>query len=129
MDKIANPAPGFKSNPGRVITIEPFGGTVTVTLHGAVVTSSARAKLLREDTHEPVLYIPFEDIDFELLQPSATSSYCPYKGDASYWNASVPGEIRNDVMWAYLHPYDEMLPIKDHGAFYASRVDIETAGG
>jgi uncharacterized protein (DUF427 family) len=129
MDKIANPAPGFKSNPDRRITIELFSGTVTVTLSDAIIASSSRAKVLREGTYGPVLYIPFANIHFERLKPSETSTHCQYKGEASYWSGVVGGEIRKDVMWAYQHPYDEMLAIKDHGAFYPDRVRIETTEG
>lgn len=52
---------------------------------------------------------------------------CPFKGNASYWNASAVGEAADDVMWAYESPFDEMLDIKDHGAFYPNKVRIEAA--
>jgi len=52
---------------------------------------------------------------------------CPFKGNASYWNASAVGEAADDVMWAYQMPFDEMLGIKDHGAFYPNKVRIEAA--
>ncbi len=72
--------------------------------------------------------MPFADIRFDALTPSDTSTHCPYKGDASYWSAGAGGETCRDVMWAYQDPYDEMLAIKDNGAFYPDRVDIRTSG-
>jgi uncharacterized protein (DUF427 family) len=64
------------------------------------------------------------DIDFGKLQATDTSTHCPFKGDASYWSVR---DGAKDAMWAYQDPYDEMLEIKDHGAFYPNRVTIETA--
>ena len=118
-------SPGFARNPGHAITVDPFDGVVTVSFSSAIVASSKRAKMLREQGHADVLYIPFEDIYFEFLRRSETSTHCPYKGDASYWNVTAAGEAERDVMWAYEHPYEEMLAIRDHGAFYPDKVLVE----
>lgn len=120
-----NAAPGLKRNPSLAITVEPFDGVVTVRFSSAVIASSKNAKLLKEVGHSEVLYIPFEDVYFDFLRRSETSTHCSYKGDASYWNVIAAGEARDDVMWAYEHPYDEMLVIRDHGAFYPDKVSIE----
>ena len=105
--------------------MEPFDGVVTVAFSDAILASSDGALILREADYPPVFYIPFKDVYFELLKPSDTSTHCPYKGNASYWNASAAGEAVNDVMWAYERPFDEMMRIKDHGAFYPRKVRIE----
>ncbi len=118
-------APGFASNPDYRITVEPFDGVVTVSFSSAIIAASKNAKVLKETNHPDVFYIPFEDIYFDLLRRSETSSHCPYKGDASYWNVTAVGETEPDVMWAYEHPYEEMLAIRDHGAFYPDKVRIE----
>ena len=123
MQTAANPAPGFRSRPEHTITVEPFTKHVTVRANGAVVASSDQALLLKEHVYPPVIYIPFADIDFSMLAATDSSTHCPFKGDASYW--SVKDGAR-DAMWAYRHPYDEMSEIRDHGAFYPSRVTIET---
>jgi uncharacterized protein (DUF427 family) len=127
MQKAANPAPGFRQKPSHRITVEPFGGTVTVSFSDAVIASSQNAKVLREGDYPPVFYIPFEDIYFDFLQPTETRTHCPYKGEASYWSVSAVGEGQRDVMWAYLSPYDEMQAIKGHGAFYPDRVRVEAS--
>ena len=125
MNIAANPSPGFQRNPSHTITVEPFDGVVTVFFSDAILASSEKALVLREASYPPVFYIPFEDIYFELLKRSDTSTHCPYKGNASYWNASAAGEAVDDVMWAYERPFDEMTEIKDHGAFYPNKVRIE----
>lgn len=127
MDQIANPAPGFQRNPGKVITVEPYRGTVTVRSGETVIASSTNAKLLTESPYPPVLYIPFEDIDFGQLRKTEFSTHCPYKGDASYWSVLPAAEAGKGAMWAYERPFDEMVEIRDHGAFYANKVTIEAA--
>ena len=129
MDQIANPAPGFQSNPAKVITVEPYRGTVVVRAGDAVIATSTRAKLLSEPPYPQHFYIPFEDIDFTQLGKTALSTHCPYKGDASYWSVLPAGEAGKDAMWAYERPFDEMAEIRDHGAFYPNRVTIEATPG
>ena len=125
MDKAANPSPGFQRNPGRRITVEPFNGVVVVTFSDAIVASTGDALVLREEDYPPVFYVPFKDIYFEFLDRTDTHTHCPYKGDASYWGVTASGNAMKDIMWAYESPYDEMLRIKDHGAFYPNKVRIE----
>lgn len=121
----ANPSPGFRDRPDHRITVEPYEGTVTARLSDALLASSARAKVLREEGHPPRFYIPFDDIYFEFLERTDTKTRCPFKGEASYWRASAVGEAAEDAMWAYEHPYDEMLDIEDHGSFDPQKVKIE----
>jgi len=125
MNIAANPSPGFQRNQSYRISVEPFDGTVTVAFSDAILASTDKALVLREADRPPVFYIPFEDIYFEFLKRSETTTHCPYKGNASYWNATAAGEAVNDVMWAYERPYDEMVLIKNHGAFYPDKVRIE----
>lgn len=124
MDKLANPAPGFQRNPGKMITVEPYHGTVTVRAGDTIIASSRSAKVLTEAPYPAALYIPFGDINFEQLRKTELSTHCPYKGDASYWSV-LPASDGKDAMWAYEQPFDEMAGIRDHGAFYANKVTIE----
>ncbi|TPK31732.1 MULTISPECIES: DUF427 domain-containing protein [unclassified Mesorhizobium] len=129
MDKIANPAPGFQRNPDKVITVEPYKGTLTVRAGDTVIASSTNAKVLTEAPYPAAFYIPFADIDFSKLSGTRSSTHCPYKGDASYWSVLPAGEAGKDAMWAYEQPFDEMAEIRNHGAFYASKVSIEAKPG
>jgi uncharacterized protein (DUF427 family) len=125
MDQIANPSPGFQRNPGKVITVAPYDGTVIVRAGEAVIASSTKAKLLTEAPYPSVLYIPFADIDFTQLRGTDLSTHCPYKGDATYWSVLPAADNGKDAMWAYRQPVDEMAEIRDHGAFYPNKVAIE----
>lgn len=125
MDRYAHPSPGFRDHPDHTIDIRPFDGVVVVTFGEAIIASSEEALELRETNHPPVFYLPFKDVYFDFLAPSDTKTHCPFKGDASYWSATASGEAMKDVMWAYLSPFDEMIAIKDHGAFYPGKVRID----
>lgn len=122
---MSNPSPGIARHPEHTITVEPFRGTVNVRFGDVVIASSDNALELREASYPPVLYIPFEDIYFEHLLKTDTSTHCPFKGDASYWSVSAQGEAATDAMWAYQAPYDEMLAIMNHGAFDRKKVAID----
>jgi uncharacterized protein (DUF427 family) len=119
-------SPGFQSRPDHRITVEPFDGTVTVRLSDAIIASSQNAKVLREADYPPVFYIPFDDIYFDFFEKTDTRTHCPFKGDATYWRATAVGESADDVLWAYEHPYQEMLAIKGYGAFDPKKVRIDT---
>lgn len=122
---MSNPSPGTKRDPGHAITVAPYPKTVTVKFGDVVIASTKNALQLDEANHAPVLYIPFEDIYFEHLIATDTSTHCAFKGDASYWSVTGQGEGAKDVMWAYLSPYDEMDAIRDHGAFYPKKVTVD----
>lgn len=122
----ANPSPGFRDHPQTTITVEPHHGVVTVSFSDAIIASSDRAKVVKESGHDPVLYIPMDDVYWDFFRKSDTTSECPFKGQASYWNVWAVGESKDDVMWAYENPYDEMQALRGHVAFYPDRVRIET---
>ena len=75
MDQIANPAPGFQRNPGKVITVEPYHGTVVVRAGDTIIATSTAARLLSEPPYAPVFYIPFDDIDFSQLTRTDHSTH------------------------------------------------------
>jgi len=105
------------------ITVEPTPGTVTVRLGGRIVAESSRALTLREASYPAVQYVPLEDVDAEALVPSERTSYCPFKGTASYYSLRAGDEVSEDSVWYYPEPHDAVAPIAGHAAFYADRVD------
>jgi uncharacterized protein (DUF427 family) len=109
--------------PGHTITIEPTGVRVVARVGAQIVADTTRALTLREENYPPVQYIPLEDVDQTLLTASATQTYCPYKGDASYYSITAGGG-RPDAVWSYREPYDAVADIAGHVAFYTDQVDI-----
>ncbi len=106
--------------PDHPITITGSDAHVVVRAAGKVIADTRHALELREANYPPVLYIPREDADMALLERTAHASYCPYKGDASYY--SVVGGVANAV-WSYEAPYAAVEAIRGHLAFYPDRVE------
>jgi uncharacterized protein (DUF427 family) len=117
--------------PDHPITIEKTGSRVVARVGGQVVADTTRALTLQESTYPPVQYIPLEDVDQALLASSDTQTYCPYKGDASYYSIVLPESQDSavdltDSVWVYREPYDAVSPIANHVAFYPDRVEVVT---
>jgi len=115
--------PMLQPGPDHPITVTPTPARVVVTVAGKVVADTRRALTLQESTYPAVQYIPMDDVDRSLLQRTDTATYCPYKGDASYYSIPIGGERSVDAIWVYEQPYDAVAQIKDHVAFYPNRVD------
>jgi uncharacterized protein (DUF427 family) len=105
------------------ITVEPNRAHVTVTVAGRVVADTRAALTLREAAYPPVLYIPRADVDMTLLERTAHTSYCPYKGEAAYYGIPAGGPRSANAVWTYESPHPAVAVIKDHLAFYPNRVD------
>ncbi len=125
VDKTGEKGPGKVMPATPALRIEPFRGTVTVTFSDAMIASTDRALILHETGHEPVPYIPFEDIYFEFLEKNKSTTSCPLKGTASYWRVTAVGESAEDFMWAYETPFERARAIAGHGAFDRRRARIE----
>ena len=110
----------------HAIEIAPFGGRVRVRAGGAIVADSAHAMMLEETGLPPVFYLPRGDVRMEHFSPSARTSHCPHKGDASYFNLDAGDGPIADAAWSYEAPYPIALSIAGHLAFYADKVEIET---
>jgi uncharacterized protein (DUF427 family) len=110
------------------ITIRPTGSHVTVRVGGVTVAESDSALSLAEASYPVVQYIPIEDVDQSLLERTDSQTYCPYKGDASYYSLQTPdGQTETDLIWTYEQPYEAVSEIKGHVAFYANRAEITVA--
>jgi uncharacterized protein (DUF427 family) len=109
--------------PDHPITVTANPGRVVVKLAGKVIADSKRALILQESNYPPAQYLPREDVDFSLLERTDLQTYCPYKGDASYYSIPHGGEGSVNSVWTYETPYDAVAEIKDYVAFYPSRVD------
>jgi uncharacterized protein (DUF427 family) len=124
--KIGMKIPG----PDHPITVEHNPKRVRVTFGGRVVADSRRALTLREAGYKPVQYVPRADVDMALCERTHHASYCPYKGDASYFSLKVDGNVSENAAWSYEAPYAAVAVIKEHLAFYPRRVDgIEEGEG
>jgi uncharacterized protein (DUF427 family) len=126
---VSNSGPGWKKYPDHRITTRPAGVRVRVTFKGEVIADSRSAiemeETMKGSTVAPVVYyFPRKDVRMERLVRSSHHSYCPFKGQASYFSLANGPE---NAVWSYEQPYDEMTGIKDLLAFYPDKVDSITA--
>ena len=114
--------------PDHPISITPNPNRVVVTLAGKVIADTTHALTLREANYPAVQYVPREDVDMGALSRTESHTYCPYKGEASYFSIPVGGTRSLDAVWSYEEPYESVSAIKDHLAFYPDRVDAIEEG-
>jgi uncharacterized protein (DUF427 family) len=121
----ANPAPGFKKRPDHSIVTKPAGARVQVKAGGEVIADSGDALVMKEGTYASVYYFPRQDVTMDRLVRSSHTTYCPFKGTASYFSLRDGPE---NAVWSYEAPYDEMSAIRERLAFYPDKVDSIGAG-
>jgi uncharacterized protein (DUF427 family) len=109
--------------PDHPITIERNPNRVVISVAGRVIADTREALTLCESTYPPVQYVPRKDIDLALLERTDHATYCPYKGDCTYFSIPTGRERSINAVWTYEHPYPAVGSIKDHLAFYSDRVD------
>jgi uncharacterized protein (DUF427 family) len=125
---MANPAPGWANKPEHRVDLYPESRRVRVTYAGTVIADTSAALRVEETGHGPVHYIPAKDVRTDLLHKTGHHTYCPFKGEASYWTIAVAAKTSENAVWAYQTPYDEMQKLAGYFAFYNTRVDsIEAA--
>ena len=109
------------------ITITPTSGRVQVRINGELVADTRAALGLAESTYPVVQYIPLGDVDPAVLACTDTHTYCPYKGEASYYSVTAGDVTVEDVIWTYEKPYPAVAAIAGHVAFYPNMADISVA--
>jgi uncharacterized protein (DUF427 family) len=109
--------------PDHPISIEANTSHVVVTVGGKVIADTREALTLREAAYPAVEYIPRRDVNMTMLARSEHTTYCPDKGDASYYGIPAGGDRSLNAVWIYETPFEAMAQIRDYLAFYPDRVD------
>jgi uncharacterized protein (DUF427 family) len=109
--------------PDHPIVIARSGDRVLVKAAGRIVVDTRAALLLKEASYPPVYYLPRKDADMTLLSKTDHTTYCPYKGQCSYYSIAGGGDPSKNAVWTYESPYPSVMEIKGHLAFYPDRVD------
>ena len=109
--------------PDHPISIQRNPARVVVSVAGHVVADTRSALTLREADYSPVQYIPREDVDLSQLERTDHATYCPFKGDCSYYSIPAGGKKSVNAVWSYQEPFPAVEQIKGHVAFYPERVD------
>jgi uncharacterized protein (DUF427 family) len=112
--------------PDHPITITPTSGEVVARVGDTVVARTTSALTLQEASYPAVQYVPLADVDPQLITRTATTSWCPYKGEASYYSLTVDGRELTDAVWTYDDASPAVRQIAGHVAFYPDRVEVTT---
>jgi uncharacterized protein (DUF427 family) len=114
----------FVKHPDYNLSLRQYEGSVEVWFHGEKIASTRQAIEMSEAEYALVYYIPFADCIVTHFDKTGHSTYCPFKGNASYWSLGVNSEHRENCVWGYEEPYDEVAGIANHVAFYPDKVDV-----
>jgi uncharacterized protein (DUF427 family) len=109
--------------PDHPIAIETNPSRVVIAVGGKIIADTSNALTLREASYPAVQYIPRRDVEMTALTRSEHTTYCPYKGEASYYSIPAGGARSVNAVWTYEAPFEAMAQIKDYLAFYPDRVD------
>jgi uncharacterized protein (DUF427 family) len=110
--------------PDHPIAITRNAHHIVVKAAGHVIADTREALTLKEAHYPPVQYIPLRDVDIKQLARTEHATYCPYKGDCSYYSIPIGGARSVNAVWRYEHPYAAVADIKGHVAFYPDRIDM-----
>jgi uncharacterized protein (DUF427 family) len=102
---------------------------VVVELGGRVLAYTTRAVRVCETSHPPVFYVPREDVTGGVLERASGTSWCEWKGAATYWDAVVDGRRVPAVAWSYEQPAPGYERLRAAVAFYPGRVDRALVDG
>jgi uncharacterized protein (DUF427 family) len=103
--------------------LEPSSKSVRVFFAKQLIAESAAAYRVLETSHPPSWYIPRNDVRMEFLTATARTSFCEWKGNATYFTARIADEIAQDAAWSYASPNPRFAVIKDCLAFYPNRFE------
>lgn len=125
MFKREAPAPGQESvwDYPRPPRLEPTTRRLRVVFAGVTIADTLRGYRVLETSHPPVYYIPPSDLQRQYLLPAAGSSFCEFKGQASYYHVVVGARRAENAAWYYSKPTAAFMPIAGAVAFYAGKLD------
>jgi uncharacterized protein (DUF427 family) len=109
--------------PDHPITIEKSGKVVRVIYRGKKIAESSDVIVMREASYAPVYYFPRSDVKMDALARTAHTSWCPYKGEASYFSICHDDERTENAIWSYETPFEAVEAIRERLAFYPNKVD------
>ena len=107
----------------RPPALETFSGHIRILHQNLVIADTNRSFRILETSHPPTYYIPFKDIKMSYFTTNDYSTFCEFKGKANYFDLKVNNEIIQNVGWYYLNPAKEYNALRDHIAFYPSKLD------
>ena len=116
-------SPGHREHPEHHVRQKPVPGRMRAQLGADVLAESSDVIEVDEDQNPPRYYFPRDDVRMDRMTPSETRTYCPFKGEASYFSLELGDGPLPDAAWAIESPYDEHADLKSRIAFYSEKFD------
>lgn len=114
----------YQQYPDYRVDLEPNDERVRIFVGEHEVADSRRTLLVKETKHAPVIYFPREDVRMDLLERTSHETFCPFKGQASYWSIRAGDVLEANAVWTYEDPFPEVQRLKDYVSFYVGRGDV-----
>lgn len=114
----------YHKHPDYRVDLEPSNARVCLRLGDEVIADSTNTLLVHETNLDPVVYIPKADVCFDHLQKTAHETFCPFKGDASYWTVRVANRVEENAVWGYEDPFEQVAGLAEYVSFYRDRFEI-----
>jgi uncharacterized protein (DUF427 family) len=108
--------------------VEPVPERLRVVVGGVTVADTTRGLRVLETAGAPVYYFPRDDVRMDLFDLSPRSTFCEWKGGASYHSLAVDGREIENIAWSYEDPKPGYEELRGHLAFYAAKVDEAWVG-
>ena len=116
-------SPGHREHPEHRVIESPVQGRLRAQLGADVLADSDDVIEVDEDGNPPRYYFPRDNVRMDRMTASDTHTYCPFKGEASYFTMEFLDGQMADAAWTLKDPYDEHADLKDRVAFYAEKFD------
>ena len=107
----------------RPAIAEPTSRRITIAHNGVKLADSTNAWRTLETSHPPTYYIPQSDVAMQHLRPNPRRTICEWKGQATYWDILVEGEVIEAGAWSYPDPTPGFAGIRNHIAVYPDPLD------
>lgn len=114
----------YPPNPYHRVDCRPTDRRLRVVVAGETLVDTSDTTIVFETALAPLLYVDASHVRTDLLRRSATSSYCNYKGTATYWSAVIGDSVVDDAAWSYDDPMPETRPIAGYLSFDATRAGV-----
>jgi len=114
----------WADHPDYRIDIEASEKPMRIIYNGETIADSQHALRLQEQNYAPVYYFPRQDVRMDLLHPTAKTTFCPFKGEASYWALIIGAQHIEVAAGSYDDPFDEVNEIEEYIAFYPEAGDL-----
>ncbi len=109
--------------PDHPITLAPADKKLRVIFRGQTIAESAAALVMQEASYSPVFYFPRNDVKMAMLARTQHNSWCPYKGEASYFTMLAEDGREENSVWSYETPFEPVGGIRELLAFYPNKID------